>query len=457
MTTRRDALRAGLASAALLALPRPLLASKSRRSSDTVVDRPYLDAALKAARWIQRSKIVTEHGITWPADPKDPKTVQNNLYSGSPGVVLFFLELYRATGDREWLDAASSGADHLAATLPPDDAPLKDGEGGLYTGLAGIGFVLRETHGVTRRASHYEAALRCIKSIVRNARVAGAGVEWGDTTDIISGSAGIGLVLLEARTWSANSTAHEVAIKAGRRLVELGIPERGGMKWLMTPTFRRNMPNFSHGTAGVSYFLATLHHETGERAFLDAALSGARYLQSIATTTERGTSLIYHNDPDGRDLYYLGWCHGPVGTTRLFHRLGVITRDPQWRYQVEAGAEGIVAAGVPAVRPPGFWNNVSQCCGNAGVADYFLTLHRVLHNPSHLVMARTMAADTLRRATEEDGGLKWVQAEHRVRPELLVAQTGYMQGAAGIGTMLLRFDAFERRSRTRTMLPDAPW
>jgi hypothetical protein len=39
-------------------------------------------------------------------------------------------------------------------------------------------------------------------------------------------------------------------------------------------------------------------------------------------------------------------------------------------------------------------------------------------------------------------GLRWVQAEHRVRPELLVAQTGYMQGAAG--------SAFVR-------FPDTPW
>jgi hypothetical protein len=56
--------------------------------------------------------------------------------------------------------------------------------------------------------------------------------------------------------------------------------------------------------------------------------------------------------------------------------------------------------------------------------------------------AGKMTADLMSRATRDDNGLRWVQAEHRVRPELLVAQTGYMQGAAG--------SAFVR-------FPDTPW
>ena len=39
------------------------------------------------------------------------------------------------------------------------------------------------------------------------------------------------------------------------------------------------------------------------------------------------------------------------------------------------------------------------------------------------------------------GGLKWIQAEHRLHPDRLTAQTGLMQGAAGVGLTLLRLDA----------------
>ena len=31
----------------------------------------------------------------------------------------------------------------------------------------------------------------------------------------------------------------------------------------------RLMPNFSHGTAGIAYFLARLYEETHDKAFLD--------------------------------------------------------------------------------------------------------------------------------------------------------------------------------------------
>ena len=50
--------------------------------------------------------------------------------------------------------------------------------------------------------------------------------------------------------------------KPRTRLIALGKQEAGGLKWAMSPRFPRLMPNFSHGTAGIAYFLATLYSET---------------------------------------------------------------------------------------------------------------------------------------------------------------------------------------------------
>jgi hypothetical protein len=63
----------------------------------------------------------------------------------------------------------------------------------------------------------------------------------------------------------------------------------------------------------------------------------------------------------------------------------------------------------------------------------------------------------LQKATRDASGLRWIQAEHRVRPELLIAQTGYMQGAAGIGMLLLHLDAFEQKKRASIVFPDSPF
>jgi lantibiotic modifying enzyme len=217
------------------------------------------------------------------------------------------------------------------------------------------------------------------------------------------------------------------------------------------------MPNFSHGTAGVCYFLATLHQETGRKEFLDAALAGARYLQSIAVTTG-DTCLIFHDEPDNKSLYYLGWCHGPVGTSRLWVRLNQIDPKAGWLAWAKKGAKAIQESGIPEKQTPGFWNNVGQCCGSAGVANFFLDLAKLTGDATYKPFAHRVVQNILDRATPTPGGgLKWIHAEHRIKPEYTYAQTGYMQGAAGIGMLMLRMDAEEKGRGWGGRLPDSPF
>jgi len=205
-----------------------------------------------------------------------------------------------------------------------------------------------------------------------------------------------------------------------------------------------------------AYFLATLYKTTRDQRFLDGALAGAKYLLAIAKT-EGDICLVQHDQPDGLDLYYLGWCHGPVGTARLFYQLSAVTGDKTWMTWVTKSANGILKSGIPERRTPGFWNNVSQCCGSAGVAQFFLDLYSVTNDAKYLSFAEKMTADLLARATRDVTGTRWVQAEHRVQPELLIAQTGYMQGAAGIGMWLLRLDGAQRKRPPFVQFPDSPW
>jgi lantibiotic modifying enzyme len=427
-----------------------LIALAAVPSAQQAPARPYLDAALDAAKWIDASAIETEHGITWPADPSDPKSVGNTLYSGSPGVVLFMLELHRATGDPKFLDRARLGADHLIAEVDAEKGT------GLYTGLAGIGYTLIETANLTRDAKYRDGGRKAAERIRALAMPAGKGAEWSDVADIVSGSAGTGLFLLYAAKELDEPAYRDLAGKAGHRLVELARKDGPGEKWAMSPKLPLLMPNFSHGTAGIAYFLATLSAESGERVFLDHAIAGARYLQSVAKT-EGDICLVFHNEPDGRDLHYLSWCHGPAGTARLFYRLHQITKDPQWMEWVHKSARGVTSTGIPEQRQPGYWNNVSQCCGDAGVAMFFLDVARAARRQDYVDFARRTTEYLMSKGTRDEKGLRWVQAENRTQPDMLVAQTGYMQGSAGIGMLLLRVDGMSRRRRLGIILPDNPF
>lgn len=444
----------------LLSLAVATLTAQARQhavSTDTApAARPYLAAAEEAARWIRSTAVNTDHGTVWPATPggKDPRAsaVNTTLYSGTPGVVLFFLELHRATGRPEDLADARRGADHLLATL------AEKPQSGLYTGVAGIGYVLGEMHKATGDTRYRDGMRRTVEILQQSAVSQGEGVEWTPVTDIIGGSAGTGLYLLHAARVLEMPGAKTLAVRAGRRLLELGRPEAGGTKWPMSPQMTRLMPNFSHGTAGIAYFLARLYEETRDKAFLDSALAGARYLQAVART-EGDMCLIFHHEPEenGKDLYYLGYCHGPVGTARLWYQLAKVTGDGEWMEWVHKSARGILKSGVPERQTPGFWNNVGQCCGSAGVAEFFLHLHKLTGSKAYLDFSRRVTEQVLKAGTRDAAGLRWVHAEHRVRPQEVYAQTGWMQGAAGIGAWLVRLDAFEQKRDPVVQLPDQPF
>lgn len=447
---RRAAIKSGLSLSAALAL-----APEARRalSGWPTRERPYFETAVKAASWLTQSAITDEQGTRWPADPTDPKSVSLDLYNGTPGVTPFWLELFHASQNPEALGMASASADYLLHTLPTEPTS----NAGLYTGLAGIGWVLAMTARATREARHREGAMRALELVKRSAKPVGTtgGVVWEDSTDIISGQAGTGLYLLWAHRELRDPRALELAAAAGRALVAAGEPAGAGMRWHINAGMKRNYPNFSHGAAGVSYFLATLHQATGERAFLDAALAGARYLMSLATPTAHDGRMVFHSEPGNEQLFYLSWCHGPAGTARLFQRLGQITGDPAYSAMVDRLAMATRDMKVPQ-RSPGFWNNISQCCGNCGVTEFFISLSGLRHEPAHLDFARRVADDAIERGTSEGEGMKWVQAENRVSPDQQVAQTGLMQGAAGVGLAMLHLDGALSARLPLILLPDNP-
>lgn len=405
------------------------------------------------ARWLDRAAVKTPAGLAWPADPEDPQSANATLYAGTPGVVLFYVEAaaaaarlpdYRSKAG-EFLDKARAGADELLARLDDDMGT------GLYEGLAGIGFALEEAFKATREPRYRQGFVKCLDRIMAKAAVRDNGVEWSSTTDIISGTAGTGLFLLYAAGELADKSFIETAAAAADRLLALGKNRNGGLDWAMDPSYPRLMPNFSHGTAGIAFFLARLYEASGEKRYREAAEAGARYLLSVSNDD----GLIFHNEPDGKDLYYLGWCHGPVGTANLFIRLAKISGDRAWLAWVRKAARTLMSSGIPEKPLPGFWNNAGICCGLAGMADFFLHLARAEGSKDYAEFGQRLVERLMAAATRDGAGLRWVQAEHRTKPDLLVAQTGLMQGAAGIGLVLLRRIELMRGWPPAVRLPDS--
>jgi lantibiotic modifying enzyme len=217
------------------------------------------------------------------------------------------------------------------------------------------------------------------------------------------------------------------------------------------------MPNFEFGTAGVAFVLARLYEETGEPRFLRAAREGARHVQALATLRD-GAALLHLQEPDHRDIFYLGYCGGPVGTARLFYQLFRLTNEAEYAEWTARFARGISQSGIPEKQTPGLWNVVCQCCGTAGIVDFFVGLWAATREPHYLAFARRVAEQLLSQASNLDGtGNRWYQAWTRTQPGVVTAETGYMIGAAGVASAFVHLARAEQHRYDAILFPDNPF
>jgi lantibiotic modifying enzyme len=406
----------------------------------------YLSAAEAVGQWLLATAERRPDGWCWPWQPGVRRDFAPGLGWGTAAPAMFFAEAFAATGDERWLAAAMGGSRWMAANL---DAVAEAEAGcGLFTGIGGWAVVLDE---IARMAGDEEAAAasvlagRVLRKIEGKASVApGGGVQWHDLTEILWGTAGIGCLLLTTGPAYLGDRALELATGAGEWLLTQAEDSRGGIRWSLGAGAytagrdpRTRYPNFAHGTAGIAFFLARLAAETGERRFLDAALAGTEWIMTTVRTDD-DTCAAYHHEPDATGLFTLGWCHGPPGLGWLFRQLEVSTGDRSWRTWLRRAARTDLTSGIPARKEPGFWDNVSRCCGSAGVAEFFLDLHRLEGRPADLEFARLLADDLLGRAITDETGMRWSNYEYRIAEPDLPPETSYLQGAPGIGSTLLR-------------------
>lgn len=427
---------------------------------------PYRQAVDEAARFIDAQRVPGQ--VKWRRTDASKGPGDFSLYHGDAGIVLLWLELHRASGEAAWLKSAAAAGDEILAFVNKVDwlsvSPSR--------GWPCYAFVLGELAKATGRDDFRVAAGACLERLVSQSEELGGGIGWiepapfaditgfSDKREIFDqsvGAAGAGLVFLYAHREGLHPRALEWATATAERLLEVAEPDAAGLRWKLMADmpFAFTAPNFAHGGAGVAYFLAELHKAGGDPRFLEAAIAGARYVLSKATPQGQGF-LVCHTEEARNPIFYLGACHGPPGTGRLFLALHEITGDGEWLDHARGMVHGLQHLGAPETRSKGFWRNHGQCCGDAGVGELALLMARRTGEADYVDLARRCADEILRHSEIKDGERRWVQAEHRDRPEFLEAQTGYMQGAAGIASFLLHLDTTLSGQPVKIALPDWP-
>ena len=411
----------------------------------------WLALAKRTEAHIQKAKYREGSMTAWRVMPDSVESKGDaSLYSGAPGIVLFYLELFNSTGDSTYLLEAIQGGEYLIQQIP-DSLPTWS-EVGLYTGVAGIGYTLNELYLATGHQSYLDQVYAIVDILKQSSQKTKTGIQWWGITDIVYGSAGIGLFLQYVADKLDYPVADDLASLAANGLLDAAKDTLEGYRWKFTPQYQRYLDNFSHGTAGVGYFMAVSYIRTNENKYLEAALKAAHFLDQL--DNEKG--YVPHHSPGGDSLFYLNWCHGPPGTSRLYYLLYEITKETQWLNKIVHTGDHMMEEGIHSIYTPGFWNNVGKCCGKASVAEYYLWLFHITGKTAYKDYALKMTDQFIEEATDDVEYLKWVHAENRTSPETVAAQTGLMQGSAGIGLWFLELEAEMKGITMRIHLPDKP-
>ncbi|MFL6140621.1 MAG: lanthionine synthetase LanC family protein [Labedaea sp.] len=281
-------------------------------------------------------------------------------------------------------------------------------------------------------------------------------------SDVVLGTAGVLLAALWARRTGVPDAGELGGQAADVLIAELEqVPT--GVNWHWVPhRFHaepaRQMPNFSHGLAGIAATLALAGTELDRPDLTRAAAQGAAHLVTLGHPVGRGFVVprTVPRNPDSDAVTYT-WCQGPTGTSLLFLALDLagvddVAGEPPLVWHRRC-LHSVRTSGLPARLHPGFWDNDGRCCGTAGVGEVFLDSWQRAGNEDDLEFALRLADTLVERAVLDGSRAYWRFIEHREPEPLLPPGVGWMQGAAGIAAFLFRVSRVVRDGRNAAPVP----
>lgn len=404
----------------------------------------YLGFARAAEVWLDSNAVKDESELFWSDAIDEPDKVTTSYSDGVAGKVAWYLDLFRATGEQVYLDKAIGAGEYLLKNLSQKTDSLKGKFWAFspYGNVCGPGFVLTELYRYTGKERYREAALSIVGVLDHFADNKQDTISWDLGNDVLGGLSGTGLFLLYSAEQLGNDKAKAMAVKAGETLITRAIREGDRWSWKRGQNSQYILPNFSHGPAGVGYFLASLYEATSQDHYLEAALNAVNYLDSIAYQPE-GAYLIPYGfpDPGWSRAYDIGWAHGPSGVARLFIKLHQITGEAKWLERAEACYKGVLRSN-PLGRPrAGFGTEsftIDQRFGLAGVAAFYQEMYAYTEDTKYLGSATETLDHILSKSVNQDG-LSWPIERFGFMANAGEETTfsGYFYGTTGFGSILL--------------------
>ena len=244
----------------------------------------YLKTAQNVAAWLKKYEVKKLAGKSWEirsgagsdeGDDLASKMTDRSIYSGAAGIGFFYIQLYEATDDKQYLDEAVEAAEYLLGTFQKE-LGVKPG---IHGGITGEGFFAETLYQKTGEQKYRDYAIQVGDVAYETAVKEDGKIHWDNLVDYMGDG----------------STA---------------------VYWLQLAEITGDQKYVTYAKELIVYLLTKYYEASKDGSYLDIAKAGFEFLTNIAIQKEDGAIVPYLYLPDSDepwDVFYLSICHGPVG------------------------------------------------------------------------------------------------------------------------------------------------
>lgn len=386
------------------------------------------------------SALSNEIGHYWETidsnfDSKLEFSAKEGSYSGTSGIAMYLLQLYRYTKDEKYLNEAESAIQWTVASAMDSHSHNYS----FYTGRMSVVQVLLSFYEATGQRWYLDSACKLasgIDSFISNE---------GALCELLNGISGALIGLLRLHTACGDdSVLNSIRICTEQLLDKAVVTPRGQLFWDRHNMNVAPLCGLSHGNSGIGYAFLELgfffnnpsFYWIAERAFQyenahwNRKTKNWRDLRSLYRVNSERYDTDFRNQEF--DVFYesqdmAAWCHGApgIGLSRL--RAYELTKKPMYLVDLQR-------AMMKTKQVTKFMRTATLCHGKAGNASLFIEAYKQTKRPEYLKLAMDVAHDIV-LSREKDG---FYASGHNISSELQQEDNSLFMGNAGIGYFFLQ-------------------
>ncbi|NOS85143.1 MAG: hypothetical protein HOP31_08370, partial [Ignavibacteria bacterium] len=409
------------------------------------IKEEFIKEAMRIGDELLLSANETENEISWKSmtvdnDMKITWKENVTLYSGVPGITLFFMELFLQTRNEKYLITAKKGLNWSMNHLEM----INIYNTGFITSNSGIILALIRMYDITKKEQYLQFALNVAMKIAEMK----APIKFHD---YIGGNAGIIFILTKLHSYVNEDFLLELIDIYLKYLLKNLKMSKKGLYWDHSPDNIDGLCGFAHGVSGISYVFLQLgyyfnndaYYWLADQAFLHEAVyfdneinnwGDLRLFKNNEEDMRKQKKAFLRNNLKAFTKYsdMNAWCHGAagIGMARLLaYRL---TGNKRNKKELNNALRKTIETDIESKKK---YIRFIACHGKSGNAELFIEAFKFFNNKKYLDYAEKSLHSVLKRKQAGyiyDSGFGFRGAKGNEDVSLFM-------GNAGIGYQYLKF------------------